>query len=194
MAEMTKVYKQAVPAMRCIGKIMGIAVLWVGVLHEAMPILPTIVLSGSVYLSLSQNIAVKYHEIMMITIATYPFCKIILAILGAIKVRKRNSPLLTTLHNISAVRMRRLGPFLAAFHAWSFGNRNSDNIRIMNMATGAAMLVSRKRKDKRGIQTGANRCKNNGTRRCRLHPNQSVFYGMLSDKRKNSREQRGSPS
>ena len=52
----------------------------------------SLVLSGVTYLSLVQNIAVKHHEIMMITIAAYTFFKLGIAVTRAI--RQRKAPLL----------------------------------------------------------------------------------------------------
>ena len=40
------------------------------------------------YISLSRNIAAKHDEIIMITIATYTFCKIAIAVRKAVKQHK----------------------------------------------------------------------------------------------------------
>ena len=50
-----------------------------------------IVLAAVNYISLSQNIASKHEKIVMITIATYTFYKITMAILKAVKQHKNPS-------------------------------------------------------------------------------------------------------
>ena len=52
-------------------------------------------------LSVLKERGTAFHEIIMITIATYTFTKITIAILGMIKVRRSASPVLKTLRNIS---------------------------------------------------------------------------------------------
>lgn len=47
-----------------------------------------IVLAAVNYISLSQNIAAKHEEIMMITIAAYTFCKIAMTVVKAVKQHK----------------------------------------------------------------------------------------------------------
>ena len=63
-------------------------------------VLLSFILGGIVYISLSQNVAVKHHEIVMITIATYTFYKITVAIIRAIKQRKNTVPLLIAIRTI----------------------------------------------------------------------------------------------
>ena len=59
-----------------------------------------VVLATVNYLSLSQNIATQYEEIMMISIAAYTFYKITMAIVKAVKQHKNPSPLLRAIRNI----------------------------------------------------------------------------------------------
>lgn len=59
------------------------------------------VLSGIVYMTIKYDVGVKYHEIAMITIAVYAFTKLTLAIIGYIKSRGNNSPLVRTIWSIS---------------------------------------------------------------------------------------------
>ena len=47
-----------------------------------------IVLAAVNYISLSQNIAAKHEETMMITIAAYTFCKIAMTVVKAVKQHK----------------------------------------------------------------------------------------------------------
>ena len=63
-------------------------------------VLLSFILGGIVYISLSQNVAVKHHEIVMITIATYTFYKITVAVIRAIKQRKNTVPLLVVIRTI----------------------------------------------------------------------------------------------
>lgn len=63
-------------------------------------VLLSFILGGIVYISLSQNVAVKHHEIVMITIATYTFYKITVAVIRAIKQRKNAVPLLDVIRTI----------------------------------------------------------------------------------------------
>ena len=60
----------------------------------------SIVFAAISYISLSQNIATKHGQIVMITIATYTFYKISIAIIQAVKQHKNPSPLLRTLRSI----------------------------------------------------------------------------------------------
>ena len=60
----------------------------------------SLVLSGVTYLSLVQNIAVKHHEIMMITIAAYTFFKLGIAVTRAIRQRKDPAPLPAVIRSI----------------------------------------------------------------------------------------------
>lgn len=62
-----------------------------------------VVLSGMVCLNVSLGRNDAKHTIVMITIATYTFYKTTMAIVNIIKVRKKHSPLLTTLRNINCV-------------------------------------------------------------------------------------------
>ena len=61
------------------------------------------VLAGAMYISLSRNIAAKHDEIIMITIATYTFCKIAIAVRKAVKQHKNPSLLLSAIRSISYV-------------------------------------------------------------------------------------------
>lgn len=61
----------------------------------------SIVLAGSVYMSVTFDVIGSLHEIIMIAIATFTFIKITVAIINVVKNRQDGSPLLTTLRNIS---------------------------------------------------------------------------------------------
>lgn len=101
-----------------------------------------IVLSGLVYLSLAKKIAPQYQEIMMITIATYTFIKITLAVINFIKVKKRKSPLLSTIRNIACADAAASILSLQRSMLVSFGNMGNEKIYIMNGITGAAVCLT----------------------------------------------------
>lgn len=61
----------------------------------------SVVLCGIVYMTINQFGAVKYHEIAMITIATYAFTKLTLAIVGVVNSRKNYRPRTATIRSIS---------------------------------------------------------------------------------------------
>ena len=64
-------------------------------------LLLNLALSGVVLLTIVQDTAKRYSEIMVITIAAYTFYKIITSVINMIKVRKLQSPILITIRNIS---------------------------------------------------------------------------------------------
>lgn len=106
-----------------------------------MLIVLAFVLSGSVYLSLTNNIAVKHQEIIMITIATYTFYKIVLAIINTIKVRKENSLLLSSIRNIGCADAAVSILSLQRSMLVSFGEMEHYRIYMMNALTGAAVFI-----------------------------------------------------
>ncbi len=88
--------------------------------------------------SLSQNIAVSYGEITMITIATYTFSKIAAAIGQAIRQRKNSSILLIVLRNIRYAETAASVLTLQRSMPASFGHSEPAQARIMNALTGSA--------------------------------------------------------
>lgn len=106
-----------------------------------MLILLAFVLSGSVYLSLTNNIAVKHQEIIMITIATYTFYKVVLAIINTVKIRKENSLLLSTIRNIGCADAVVSILSLQRSMLVSFGEMERDRIYMMNALTGAGLFI-----------------------------------------------------
>lgn len=99
------------------------------------------ILGGSVYLSINFDIAHKFHEIIMITIATYTFTKITFAIINYIKSNKFNS------HIISAIRCITLCDATAAIYSMqksmlvSFGEMKANDIYLMNTLTGVSVVI-----------------------------------------------------
>lgn len=100
-----------------------------------------IVLATVNYISLAQNIATKYEAIIMITIATYTFYKITMAIVKAIKQHKNPSPLLTTIQNISYAEVSASILTLQRSMLVSFGSMDNKQICVMNAMTGAAVCL-----------------------------------------------------
>ena len=78
----------------------------------------SLVLSGVTYLSLAQNIAVKHHEIMMITIEAYTFFKLGIAVTRAI--RQRKAPSSAGGHSEHRLCRGRLRFHVTALHARLF--------------------------------------------------------------------------
>ena len=101
----------------------------------------SIVLATVSYISLSQNIAAKHGEIIMITIATYTFYKITMAIVKAIKQHKNPSPLLRTIRNIGYAEVAASILTLQRSMLASFGTMSAGNIHFMNAVTGAAVCL-----------------------------------------------------
>ena len=101
----------------------------------------SVVLAVVVYISLSQNIAAKYGEIIMITIATYTFYKITIAIIKAVKQHKNSSLLLKTIRNISYAEVAASILTLQRSMLVSFGAVEVDKIWLMNSVTGADVCL-----------------------------------------------------
>ena len=101
----------------------------------------SIVLATVSYISLSQNIAAKHGEIIMITIATYTFYKITMAIVKAVKQHKNPSPLLKTIRNIGYAEVAASILTLQRSMLASFGSMSAGNIHFMNAVTGATVCL-----------------------------------------------------
>lgn len=100
-----------------------------------------ILLAAVNYISLSQNIATRHEEIIMITIATYTFYKITMAIVKAVKQRKDPSPLLRTLRNISYAEAAASTLTLQRSMLVSFGSMSAGTGNFMKAVTGAAVCL-----------------------------------------------------
>lgn len=99
------------------------------------------VLAAMIYISLSQNIAAKYNEIIMITIATYTFCKLTFSITKAVKQRKNPSPLLAVIRSIGYAQAAASILTLQRSMLVSFGAMEKEQIHTMNTITGAAVSL-----------------------------------------------------
>lgn len=101
----------------------------------------SILLAVMNYLSLSQSIAVKYGEIIMITIATYTFYKITMAVIRNARQRQNPSLLLRTLRSISHAEIAASVLTLQRSMLVSFGTMGSRQIYLMNAITGAVVCL-----------------------------------------------------
>ena len=108
-----------------------------GVLLSAL----SLVLATIIYISLSQNIAVRYGEIIMITIAAYTFCKITMAVVKAVKQRRNSSPLLKTIRSISYAEVAASVLTLQRSMLVSFDPVDAGQNHFMNAAAGAAVCL-----------------------------------------------------
>lgn len=99
------------------------------------------VLAAVIYISLSQNIAARYGEIIMITIATYTFYKITMVITKAAKQHKNTSPLLVVIRSISYAEVAASILTLQRSMLVSFGSMETEQIHTMNAITGAVVCL-----------------------------------------------------
>lgn len=104
-------------------------------------VLLSFILAGIVYISLFQNVAVKHHEIVMITIATYTFYKITVAIIRAVKQRKNTVPLLVVLRTIRYAEVAASLLTLQRSMLISFGSMDNKRIALMNGLTGISVCL-----------------------------------------------------
>jgi len=107
----------------------------------AMLFVLSVVLCVIVYMTINSFGAVKYHEIVMITIALYAFTKLTLAICGYVKSRKSNRPYLKTLRSIaftdSVVSIYSLQRSMLV----SFEGMTESGIILFNALSGIGMCV-----------------------------------------------------
>ncbi len=92
-------------------------------------------------LRLSQNLAVKYDTIVMITIATYTFYKITIAVIQAIKHHGNPSPLLTVIRRIRYAETAASLLTLQRSMLVSFGSMEREAIQRMNIITGTVVCL-----------------------------------------------------
>lgn len=105
-------------------------------------VLLSFTLAGVVYISLFQNVAVKHHEIVMITIAAYTFYKITAAIIRAIKQRKSTvPPLFIVIRTVGYAEVAASLLTLQRSMLLSFGSMDSEKIALMNGLTGISVCL-----------------------------------------------------
>lgn len=104
-------------------------------------LLLTFILTGSIYLSLKYDLPKRYGTIIMITIATYTFYKVVMAVINFVKSRKHYEPLIITIRNISIsdalVSLLSMQMSMCA----TFGEGETEKNQIMHAITGAGVCL-----------------------------------------------------
>lgn len=106
-----------------------------------MLILLAVILAVSSWLSFQYDVAIVYSEIMMITIATYTFYKITIAIVNAIKARKQQSLWLIAIRNIGCADAAAALLTLQRSMLVSFEGMSNQDMQLMNALTGAGVCL-----------------------------------------------------
>lgn len=101
----------------------------------------TFTLTGSICLTLKYDLAKSYDTIIMITIATYTFPKVVIAVNNLIKARKHDTPLIITIRNIniSDALVSILSMQMSMFT--TFGSGETVKSHTMNVITGAVVCL-----------------------------------------------------
>ncbi|MBQ2911530.1 MAG: hypothetical protein IJE55_04510 [Clostridia bacterium] len=107
----------------------------------AMLVLLSFVLGATVYLSVKHDVAQSFHKIIMITIATYTFTKITLAIVNYIKKKKFNSHIVSTLRGITLCDATASVYSMQKSMLVSFQGMTASDIRLMNILTGTGVFI-----------------------------------------------------
>ncbi len=92
-------------------------------------------------LSAIKDRGTNFHEIVMITIATYTFTKITIAIIGLAKATRSASPVLKTLRNISLADACVSIYTMQRSMLVSFPGMDAENILLFNILTGTAVWI-----------------------------------------------------
>ena len=98
-------------------------------------------LTGVILLTIAQDTARRYSEIVVISIATYTFYKIIMAVVNMVKVRKTQSPVLITIRNIGTADALVSMLTLQATMLASFQGKGGLDANRMNAITGMVVCV-----------------------------------------------------
>ena len=98
--------------------------------------------SGVVLLTIVRDMAKRYPDVVVISIAAYTFYKIITAVIHMVRVRKLRSPLLTALRNIGAANALVSLLTLQTTMLASFSSEGSSlDANLMNAVTGFVVCV-----------------------------------------------------
>ena len=92
-------------------------------------------------LSAIKDRGMAFHEIVMITIATYTFTKITVAIIGMVKAKHSASPVLKTLRNISLADACVSIYTMQRSMLVSFPGMEASEILLLNILTGSAVWI-----------------------------------------------------
>lgn len=98
-------------------------------------------LTGVILLTIAQDTARRYSEIVVISIATYTFYKIIMAVANMVKVRKTRSPVLIAIRNIGTADALVSMLTLQATMLASFQGKGGLDANRMNAVTGMVVCV-----------------------------------------------------
>ena len=98
-------------------------------------------LTGVILLTIAQDTAKRYSEVVVISIATYTFYKIIMAVVNMVKVRKTRSPVLITIRNIGVADALVSVLTLQATMLASFQGKGGLDANRMNAITGMVVCV-----------------------------------------------------
>ncbi len=101
----------------------------------------SIVMGGMLYVSLWQDTATRYGTITMITIATYTFTKLTMAVIKAVRHRNSTSSLLRSLHTIRYAEVAASIFTMQKSMLVSFGAMPAGVIRLFNALTGTAVCL-----------------------------------------------------
>lgn len=100
-----------------------------------------IILCGVVYISIFYDVTKSRHEIFVITMATYAFTKITLAIINFVKRKHISSPVLSLIRNIGLADAAVSVFSLQRAMLVSFPGMKENEIMIMNACTGSAVWI-----------------------------------------------------
>ena len=104
-------------------------------------LLLTLILTGSICLSLKYDLPKRYGTIIMITIATYTSVKVVMAVINFVKARKHYTPLIITIRNISiSDALVSLLSMQMSMYA-TFGEGKTDSSHTMHVITGAGICL-----------------------------------------------------
>lgn len=106
-----------------------------------MFIVLSLILAGTLYMTLNFDVSHRYHEIIMITIALYAFTKVTFAVIRYVKSRRDKTPLKTTVCNISIADAGVSLFSLQSSMLVSFDGMSSGDIYTLNMLTGIGICV-----------------------------------------------------
>ena len=101
----------------------------------------SICIIGVNILSAIKDRGTAFHEIVMITIATYTFTKITISIIGMVKAKRSASPVLKTLRNISLADACVSVYTMQRSMLVSFPGMKANNILLLNIFTGTAVWI-----------------------------------------------------
>ena len=104
-------------------------------------VLLSVCIIGVNIMSAVKDRGTAFHKIVMITIATYTFTKITMAIIGMVKAKRSASPVLKTLRNIALADACVSIYSMQRSMLVSFPGMEPEEIQIFNVLTGTAVWI-----------------------------------------------------